>query len=203
MKRFFIITLCLAYYLNASAIQIRDVWMSMPDSIMPHVNQKIREELLTLADKHLLSETNNLLGEKTVVDTLTTDYMAVNMSESLHMQMRLLPTTDGDSLLCVVRTYGTSVKESVVSLYKTDWTKLSDMTFDIHEFVHKPDTMQTDKYDELILTLDPYLFAASLSENDNTLTVIPSAVNITSEEKQALNNIFLQRKFNWDGKIFN
>ncbi|MGM9704666.1 MAG: DUF3256 family protein [Prevotella sp.] len=203
MKKFLLITVCSLFFLHASALQMKDLWMSIPDSIMPHINQTIREELLHIAENNTLSETNNLLGEKMRVDTLTSNYMAVNMSQSLFLQMRLLPTTDGDSILCVVRTYGTMVKESMVSLYKTDWTKISDLKFDINEFVQKPDTMQTDKYDELILKLDPYIFSASLSSNDDTLTVIPSAANVTTDDIKSLKDIFLQRKYKWNGQAFN
>ena len=203
MNRLVLIIVCFVFCLNVSSRPIRDVWLEMPDSIIPHVNKKIRKELLHLIDMKMPSEANNLLGEKTVIDTLTSEYMSVALSESLLLQMRLLPAIGGDSILCVVRSYGTSFKESVVSLYTPYWKKISDIEFDINMFVHKPDTMQTEKYEELKLMLDPYLISAELSEYDDTLVVSASATNISNEDKILLDAIFLQRKFKWNGRVFN
>ena len=80
---------------------------------------------------------------------------------------------------------------------------MSFPAFCISDFVHRPDTMDTKKYDELLRVLDPYTFSVQLSPDALTLTVSARAVTATADEKKMLEAVFVQRKYNWNGRDFN
>lgn len=181
---------------------MKDIWENMPDSLFPYLNQSLREECANLSEKGLTAEVTNLLKEKTIIDTLSADYIDVSLSKSTLMQARLIPCTDGDSILCVVLSYKVPEIYSSVSLYTKDWKKLSEETFDIENFVQRPDTMTVDKYKELLNLLDPYMVSARLSATDNSLLVSASAAVASKEDSEQLASILIKRKYVWADNKF-
>lgn len=181
---------------------IKDFWLDMPDSLFPYLNRSLREDCLTLKSKGLNPETNNLLKEKTAIDTCANDYMAARMSKSASLQMRLLPYSKGDSVVCVVVSYRLPEADSSVSLYTRDWNKISEISFGIEQLVSRPDTMGADEYEKLLKLLDPYLVSASLSTSDASLEVCASAASVAEEERGKLETILKKRKYVWTGEAF-
>lgn len=193
----------LAVGIELSAKSMRDLWISMPDSMVSYISKSVREECAALMDMKMKAEVVNSFGEKIVMDTLASDFVSVRLSEAASLQMRLLPVQGGDSVLCLARTYGGPVKESTVAIYTQEWSMMTDVPFDIAGFVHKPDTMPMKRFEELMGLLDPYLISVTLSPTDDTLVAVATAVNVSEEEARSLDEIFVQRKFKWNGKAFN
>ena len=186
-----------------SAQTVGELWVSMPDSLMPVLTAKQRADVVNKDNIALSVPTTNALGGTSRVDTLSADYLSVHVSDVSSAQMRLLPTTGGDTLVCLVRTWLGPEAESSVGVYTKDWRQMSFPAFCISDFVHRPDTMDTRKYDELLRVLDPYTFSVQLSPDALTLTVSAHAVTVTADEKKMLEAVFVQRKYNWNGRDFN
>ena len=51
---------------------------------------------------------------------MTDDYLDLQLTASCHVEMKLLPVADSVSYICMVRTYSSPEKESVVTLYTQD-----------------------------------------------------------------------------------
>jgi len=181
---------------------MKDLWIAMPDSLFPYLNQSLRSEGVALAERNLDATVVNLLKEKTRIDTLSADYMAVTMSKSMSLQMRLLPSEQGDSVLCIVKRYCVPETESTMTLYARDWKRIETIAFDVEKLVSRPDTMSVSKYQELLKLLDPYMISASLSASDDVLTVAVDVANVSEEERKDLVAILPKRKFRWNGKNF-
>lgn len=181
---------------------MKEVWKNMPDSLFAYLNSSLREECVELSDKGLTAEVTNLLNEKTTIDTLSADYMNVSMSKSTTMQMRLMPRAEGDSIVCVVVSYKVPETDSNVSFYTKDWKKISDLSFDIKNFVQRPDTMTVDRYKDIINLLDPYIMSARLSATDNSLLVSVSAAIASKEDEEQLSSVLINRRYEWNGSEF-
>ena len=69
-------------------------------------------EFAELQEMGVKAEVKNLLGETSVMDTLTADFAQLRTSKSATLQMKKLPSANGDSLLCVVKTFAGVEKES-------------------------------------------------------------------------------------------
>ncbi|MGM9699998.1 MAG: DUF3256 family protein [Prevotella sp.] len=193
--------------LAASAKSMKDLWISMPDSMIPYLTRDMRAELVNAEET---KEINNALGGKTRMDTLTHRYLRVTLTEASQIEMRLLPSTQGDSVLCVVQTYKGSLPESVVNLYTQEWEKMdTKQLFDgqsakcvAQTLVERPDTMTAQQFEELQLLLDPMLIQMALSIDSDEIVFTASAPMLDKKDQMQVNAILMQRKFKWADNSF-
>ena len=72
MKKLFIIAYSLLVASFASAQNMREIWLSMPDSLVPYLNNSLRTELADYVDmKDMKPEVNNLLDDTTRINAET------------------------------------------------------------------------------------------------------------------------------------
>ena len=186
---------------NASAVSMKDLWFSLPDSMIPYLDAKKRTECIDMY--RLKLKAKNALGGETAIDTITGNYLSATLSNNSILQMRRILSSNADSLVCVVRTFWGPVKDSKVTVFTTKWKEVCNVQFKIDDFTHKPDTMNTELYEKTKKMLDPYMFFAKLNPKDDTLTVEVTVTGVSEEENNTINDIILQRKLNWNGKCFN
>lgn len=199
----FLFTAALLSPLPVMAKSVKELWLAMPEDMVPYLGKEKRQECLDFMQMGVKAEADNALGGKSVVDTLTADYLQATLSRSLTLQMKRLPVDGRDSLLCVVRTIHGPEPESMVEFYSQEWERLGGMQFLVDDLVQRPDTMSTQRFRELLLLFDPGLVCASLVPDSDELEVSVRAVNVTAEEAEELKAIILQRKFKWNGTEFN
>ena len=129
MKRF-LFGLCLAAMpVTMMAQQVRKMWVNMPTSIVGSLEKSTRQELLDLKEMKKKAVISGPLGEECSIDTLTADYLSARLSDVSTLQMKMLPTSSGDSLLCLVHTYAGPLPESSISFYTPDWKALPMQSF--------------------------------------------------------------------------
>lgn len=190
---------------------LRDLWISMPDSLVPTLDKNLRTEFVELQDMKVKSEVTNLLGGTSVMDTITIDFLQVKMSAAATLQIKLLPQVEGDSLLCVVKTISAPEKDSELMFYDQQWCPLDaktyfggrDMSSILESLIAKPDTMNEAKFLELKSMIEPKMMSAILFEHDQSIVFRLSTPLLSAEDKKKVSMIKVQRKFNWNGKIFN
>lgn len=191
--------------IGAEAKSVRELWLNLPDSVAPYLSGSQRLECVDFYEMHSTAETTNLLGGRTRIDTMTVDFMQVRLSKASALQMKLLPTADGkDSVLCVVHTFFGPERESSVRLFTQDWRPLGRVALpaDASSFFARPDTMASERFNELLACLDPVMYCADLAADSNTLTVKPSYCVASESDRKELDAIALQRKLNWNGATF-
>lgn len=203
MKRF-LFGLCLvAMPVTMMAQQVRKMWVNMPTSIAGSLEKSTRQELLDLKEMKKKAVISGPLGEECSIDTLTADYLSARLSDVSTLQMKMLPTSSGDSLLCLVQTYTGPLPESSISFYTPDWKALPMPSMHLDVDLQRPDTMTQDDFSKLQALFDPKLISFTLSPSNKELVVALSPVIISEEEKAHVKALVLQRKLNWNGKTFN
>jgi len=210
MKKLFLLVMAVLLSVSVQSKTLRDLWLSMPDSLLPTLNKNLRLEFMDLVDMQVKPEVKNLLGEECLMDSVTSDFLEVTTSSSAQIQMGLLPQASGDSVLCVVKTYSAPEKESVVKFYNQQWQELpcknffSSEVWQLGKFLkEKHDTLSEGKYRELISSIEPFMVLAKLSMNDNSMIFKVSLPLVSVEDKTNIEALLVQRKFKWDGKKFN
>ncbi len=207
--------------IGVGAKSMKDLLVSMPDSLVPYLDKNLRLEFAELQEIGVKAEVKNLLGENSVMDTLTADFVQIRLSQAATMQIKKLPwlgapvsgdasSVATDSLLCMVRTFAAPEKESEVYLYRQDWQPLdASRLFDgkslaglAESLVQKSDTMSLERFLELKKMVEPQMVSAMLFEHENSIVVRLALPLLSAEDKKAVNIIKLQRKFNWNGKVF-
>ena len=212
MKKLIVLALAFLLICPAQAKSLREMWVSMPDSILPTLNRNLRTEFYELADMNVQPEVRNLLGEDCVMDTITSHYLHLTLSEVSTFEMMALPlAAKADTVYCFVKTFAAPEKDSEIKFVDLNWKELDCHAFFAGTFlegmeqrlVHKPDTMSEQRYHELVSLLEPKMWFAELSANDETITFTHSLPLLSQDEKNELKTVLLQRKFKWNGKTFN
>ena len=196
--------LCLAAMpITMMAQQVCKMWVSMPASVAGALEKSGRQELLDLKQMKKTATIAGPLGEKCSIDTLTADFLSVRMNDVYTLQMKMLPTSSGDSLLCLVQTYAGPQPESRIAFYSPDWKALSMPQMHLDVDLQRPDTMSEGDFNKLQALFDPKLISFSLSPSTAELVVALSPAVISEEEKANIKLLKLQNKLNWNGKMFN
>lgn len=195
------IILQLPAFTGTEARSIRDVWLAMPDSLSGVLDGKQRMELLNLSDMGIGRETDNLLGGKSRLLTLTDQFMDVKTSASSSLQLRLLPHGT-DSVVCVARTFLAPEPETLVEIYDVaTLQKLSNVELGIEQLIERPDTMTDERFEELKNHLDPYFVSATLNADSDELA-FKATVSSLVAEYQAAAALLVERRLQWDGERF-
>jgi len=164
---------------------MRDVFKLLPDTIAPYLSQNNRLDCIDFIDSNMKAEVHNSLGGKSELLALTDKYALVKLSDALLVEMRLLDTTqevDGSrQIVCVVQTFGTDVRESVVSFYTPEWRRLS-----------------TDDY----LLCPDDMFTAQLNQSEPSMSLTPVSYfeRPAMEEQEEIP--VLSKSLNWKNDSF-
>ena len=106
----------------------------------------------------------------------------------------------------MLTTYGVKSRESKVEFYSSKWNKLdiaSPITgLDFKQFLSRPDTMSIEKYNEIINNPEEYIYSASLSSTDESMTINASTTILMKEQNDIIKPLFVTKRLQWDGKTF-
>ncbi len=184
---------------------MREVWIDMPDSITMYLTKSMRTELADYVDMKVSAATKNTIGDTVRIDTLTSDYIAVTLSESSKLEMKLLPK-DGSNIICMVRTYYGTAAESIISFWQLDWQQLPDISMpalENIELIKKPDNLSVTEFNKIKAMISPKMIEMRLSPYDNSLLLSYSLPDVNKEDSELIKSILAQKKINWNGEIFN
>lgn len=191
---------------------MRDVFVNMPDSIIPTVTRNNRLDCVDFIENNLEAKVRNTFDEYVTLEALTTDYARFRTSASAVMEMKLLPGTDSTAVLCVVTTVTTSepdsllrLSDSSVRMFAADWTPLPDsmqlhLSFDSSYYL-QPAGETADSTAEAALR-DFHPISLSLSASQATLTATLQTASLTKAEREAIAPRLRQRTLRWNGRKF-
>lgn len=202
MKNLLFIALVTFFANISQAKDIREIWLSMPDSVITYLNKNKRIEMVDYIDMKVRADVKNALEGTSVMDTLTHDFLQVTLNEACTLQMRTLPSEEGDTLFCLVKSFKGPQTESEISIFNQDWKKIKDVTPLSASLIAKPDTMSATTFNDLQRLLDVSLIEAQLSIDKPTLTLTLSAINLSKEEKEKISPLLSSRTLLWNGKEF-
>ncbi len=185
-----------------------------PDGIFEFVTNEMFAKMIdyvntTIADVQKMDkfELVNRFEEKSVVDTLSSDYVSLSLSSTLQVQMMALPLADADTIVCMVKTYAAPEKESVIYFYDLQWKELDSSDYlslpSSDELIARPDTMDVERYEELLKWVDPRMIFAQILPQQKSVVFSLATPLLNKDEVMQVNAILLQRKVKWRGKSFN
>ena len=97
-------------------LKMREVFLQMPDSIMPYLTENNRLDFLDFMDSGMKAEVRNELGGRSVMTALTDQNLSIQLSEVVRLDLWLFPVSqEVDScrqVVCMITTYNTTVPES-------------------------------------------------------------------------------------------
>ena len=202
-NRYFTVVLLLMLLLcsSMSAQSLREMFVNMPTELLPLLKQNDRLDLIDLYDAKMSAPVTNRLDGKSRLKELTGDYLLLSLSASSSMQIKMLPTQNGDTLLCVVNTVLAEAADSRISFYGKDWQPVDGKLFDspaIADFF-----LPSDSVKEVQELADIYLVEFRLSPDDNTLVAEYTQPRYMSkEDSERIKPLLRKISYEWNGISF-
>lgn len=168
--------------LPLSATTIKELWIAAPDSLFPYLDKAKRLELVDV------KETKNKLDGISKLDTLTSSFMQVSLNKLTQVQMKLVPV-EGDTLICMVKTYMLPESDSEVVFYDTNWRLKRRVALDWRNYVAKADTMSNETFKRKLESLKLAFVKATINADNNLMDLEVEAPLQPKEEKTDLSAI--------------
>ena len=197
MKRFLLILLIYFNLIPLHAQDMRQIWVEMPDTLVPYLNKSLRTELADYITMRMKSEVINSLHDTTRIEKLTNDYICVWLNDASKLEIKRLD----DSNIAVVQTLNGPKAESKLMLFSKEW-EAKPFELDCAPVFEKTDSMSQQRYNELLSMANVMLCELELSENDNSLTIKYDVPLLSPADKKDVSIILKQRKLNWNGYLF-
>lgn len=192
---------------------MKELWASMPDSLIPYLSKSNRIEMADLKGMNVKAEVKNAYDDNCILDTITSDFMSVTLSESSYLQMGLLPY-NGSQIICMVYGFKSPLPECELRFYSSEWRMLdmyvggkSCRFLDDAEHIStsllcKPDSMSEDRYKEIKAMIEPMMVEIKISPNEKSVIFDMKSPILKKDDSDAIKSIIRQIKFKWNGIIF-
>ena len=111
----------------AQHLTIRDVFKSMPDSLMPYLSNNNRLDFIDFMDSNMKAEVKNQFGGNSIMTALTEDSLSIHMNHAMRVDMLLLnldaPVDTIRQVVVLAETFVTDsvYGESCVKYYTPNW----------------------------------------------------------------------------------
>ena len=133
MRRLILSLLTLMIVLSATAqrADIRQLFLTMPSSVLPSLNEERKEELLAQYDAHkegraytLKEIPYSLTSTAATIHTITADYLELKLDEESSLQLKVLPKGWRGYVVSMVLTSEVVPRQSVLLFYDQQWRRL-------------------------------------------------------------------------------
>lgn len=201
--------LCLS--IKAQVVTMSEVFSQMPDSLLPYLTKNNKLDMVDFVNANMKAEITNKLDGLSTMVSLDSTYLKIQMNQAVTLEMKLLQSAvllpdSSQWVVCLLKTIGCSGSESRVEFYSSKWTKLDIKSpldgISINDLLVRPDTMSISKFNEVVSNPNAYMLSANLSESDNSINIKATTTLITTEQKDALNPLFCNKKLYWNGYLF-
>lgn len=207
MKKILSLLLILAFVQNNYAQSMRQIMVSMPDSIMPLLTKVNREDCMDYLDSKMKAEVTNRIGSKSEMTKITDDYAQFKLSKSSERTFKLLPTADNDTIICMITTCCGPVCDSKLDFFDNKWNRYKKRIIELptlKDFISKPDSINEDKFNNLLNKADILLMKADFKDNSNDLTLtLTTDEYLNEDDRESLKPFFKKEiTLEWNGKKF-
>lgn len=187
-----------------------ELFKQMPDSLFPYLTTNNKLDMLDFIDAGMEAKVSNKFDGESLLLELDSTYLKLMLNASVEVEMKLLTSSSilNDStkhLICIVTTYGDSIKESILNLFTTKWNAIEhDVTKSklISYVINKPDTMSAVTFNNVKNIPDDYLITLSLDKIENSLSVSASTTLLTTDDSTKVKPIISTKRLLWNGKTF-
>lgn len=179
-RRLFHLLWALSIAASLTAQEAKQVFVNMPDSILPLLTKINREDCIDFLESNMKAVVKNRFDQQSEMTRLTGDYISMDITPQSTFQLKLLPINDSTRIICTVQTVCSRACDSHLAFYTTDWKRLPSAPYlptmpQASDFL--PDTLQTAIADTLSVSwqnlhdeADILLMQASLADSTSTLT---------------------------------
>ena len=197
MKKILIIICSLTCWLGVSAQSLREVWIEMPDSILPYLSKSQRTELADYVEMKAEPAVLSTFGDSVRIERMTNNYLLLKANEATRLEIKLLD----NNTLALVQTWMAPAAESKLSFFNLQWQP-KEAVVDYKVNIVKPDSMSDEDFADLKTLMSPRLKEYRLSADNNSLSVSWNYPLLSKKDVKRVTEILKSQVLNWTGKDF-
>ena len=197
MKKILIIICFLTCWLGVSAQSLREVWIEMPDSILPYLSKSQRTELADYVEMKAEPAVLSTFGDSVRIERMTNNYLLLKANEATRLEIKLLD----NNTLALVQTWMAPAAESKLSLFNLQWQP-KEAVVDYKANIVKPDSMSDEDFSDLKTLMFPRLKEYRLSADNNSLSVSWNYPLLSKKDVKRVTELLKTQVLNWTGKDF-
>ena len=197
MKKILIIICFLTCWLGVSAQSLREVWIEMPDSILPYLSKSQRTELADYVEMKAEPAVLSTFGDSVRIERMTNNYLLLKANEATRLEIKLLD----NNTLALVQTWMAPAAESKLSLFNLQWQP-KEAVVEYKANIVKPDSMSDEDFSDLKTLMSPRLKEYRLSADNNSLSVSWNYPLLSKKDVKRVTEILKSQVLNWTGKDF-
>lgn len=222
MKRLLLTVCYISFVLGCTAQPLmRDVFAAMPDTVLPLVTKNNRLDCIDYIENKMEARVRNKVNEYVTLEALTSDYARFRTSTAAVMELKLLPTSDSTTVLCMVTTAEAGEKETAryvedsnIRLLNADWSSLpADSPVSVASVKQARESdgfYATEVADSIHFAVERAQASLKsfrpvrlqLSPQDATLTLSLQTGYLDIREKRALKDVLHPITMRWNGQMF-
>lgn len=126
MKQIILTLVLLTVALGLEARTVRDFFASEPGDLLTLVPKTVRLDMLDYYDSGTIIQASNNMGNDTRLDTVTDNFLRVHTSDAKILELRLMQWKN-DTIIAVLETVETPVKDSRITFYNKHWVRLKEI----------------------------------------------------------------------------
>ena len=197
MKKILIIICFLTCCLGVSAQSLREVWIEMPDSILPYLSKSQRTELADYVEMKAEPAVLSTFGDSVRIERMTNNYLLLKANEATRLEIKLLD----NNTLALVQTWMAPAAESKLRLFNLQWQpKEAVVAYKVN--IVKPDSMSDEDFADLKTLMSPRLKEYRLSADNNSLSVSWNYPLLSKKDVKRVTELLKPQVLNWTGKDF-
>lgn len=197
MKKILIIICFLTCCLGVSAQSLREVWIEMPDSILPYLSKSQRTELADYVEMKAEPAVLSTFGDSVRIERMTNNYLLLKANEATRLEIKLLD----NNTLALVQTWMAPAAESRLRLFNLQWQP-KEAVVEYKANIVKPDSMSDEDFSDLKTLVSPRLKEYRLSADNNSLSVSWNYPLLSKKDVKRVTEILKSQVLNWTGKDF-
>lgn len=197
MKKILIIICFLTCWLGVSGQSLREVWIEMPDSILPYLSKSQRTELADYVEMKAEPAVLSTFGDSVRIERMTNNYLLLKANEATRLEIKLLD----NNTLALVQTWMAPAAESKLSLFNLQWQP-KEAVVDYKVNIVKPDSMSDEDFADLKTLMSSRLKEYRLSADNNSLSVSWNYPLLSKKDVKRVTELLKTQVLNWTGKDF-
>lgn len=206
MKRIIVALMMSVVLVSAKSADIKNLFVEMPDSIMPLLVKNNRLDMLDYMDIGMSAKVKNKLGGESEMTLLKDDMISISMTDVTEYDIKLFYGKDSLVTIAVIETVKGGYSDSNISFYNTKWEKLSTTNLIkmpvLEDFINKK-SLRNEENKKLLDELIYRMFVVDVAPDTNILSVAFSSAEYIIDE-DVRNSIFARYSiiYRWNGKKF-
>lgn len=197
MKKILIIICFFTCWLGVSAQSLREVWIEMPDSILPYLSKSQRTELADYVEMKAEPAVLSTFGDSVRIERMTNNYLLLKANEATRLEIKLLD----NNTLALVQTWMAPAAESKLRLFNLQWQP-KEAVVAYKANIVKPDSMSDEDFSDLKTLMFPRLKEYRLSADNNSLSVSWNYPLLSKKDVKRVTELLKSQVLNWTGKDF-